>query len=80
MVNFLVSFLVWAISPLSVNGINLIYPLFSLKVIALLWFNGYPQNRSFFSLLFFLFACADVFVFYLFGSFSIYSLAFSYLL
>lgn len=75
--NFLLSFVVWLVFPLSVSGVNLAYPLFSLKVIALLWFNTYPRDKSFFSLVFFGLACADVFTIFLFGSFSIYSLAFS---
>ena len=71
--NFLLSVFVWLLFPLSVAGFNLAYPLFSLKVIALILYNDYPSDKSLYSVLFFAFACVDVLVIFLFGSFSIFS-------
>lgn len=75
-VNFALSILIRLI-PLNVAGVSMAYPLFSLKVMALIWFNTYPQERAPWSRAFFIFACLDVACIFLFGAFSIYSLALS---
>lgn len=72
-VNVLLSVIVWLLFPLSAAGFNLAYPVFALKVIALIWYNDCPSNKSFYSVMFFGFACADVLAIFLFGSFSIFS-------
>ncbi len=76
-VNIVVSIFVWFLFPLSISGFNVAYPLFSLKVIALIWFNEYPYERSLYSMIFFVLACVDVFTIFLFGSFSIFSWGFA---
>ncbi|MCV2882418.1 hypothetical protein [Actibacterium sp. XHP0104] len=58
----------------------LITPIFALKMIALLWWNRYPQDRSGWSLAFFGIACLDVAALFLTGAFSIYSLLITLLL
>jgi hypothetical protein len=71
--NIAVSTLLKLVLPLSLNGISLAYPIFTLKVVLLLWMNDYPQRNSFLGLVFFIIAVLDVISMFIFGSFSIFS-------
>ncbi len=53
-----------------------VHVLFSLKIIALIYFNDVPGKTDPFSLAFFVLACIDVLVMLWLGSFSIFTLLF----
>ena len=75
--NFVVSCGVLVFFPLTLFGLSLIYLLFSAKVLALIYFNDYPEKKDGFSTMFFALACTEVILLFWTGSFSIYTFAFS---
>ncbi len=74
--NLMISIPVTLVLPLSISGFNMAYPLFSLKVIALLYFNEFPLKKDPFSVAFFAIACVEIALMFLMGSFSFFTFLF----
>lgn len=72
-VNLVATVLVMTIVPTNIGGLSVIYALFSIKVIALIYFNEFPAKKNAYSVVFFALACVEVFLLFLTGSFSIFS-------
>jgi uncharacterized membrane protein len=75
--NFVMSCLVYMIFPRDMFGFAVIYVIFSIKLIALLYLNDYPEKKDKFSITFFALACIEIILLFWTGSFSIYTFAFS---
>ena len=71
--NLLISIPVDLVFPMTVSGFNMAYPLFSLKLIAFLYFNEFPAKRDPFSVAFFAIACIEIALILLTGSFSLFT-------
>lgn len=78
-VNLVASVLVYVVKPASLFGSVFVFQLFSVKIIALLYFNDYPQKKDKYSFVFFALACVETALFFSTGSFSIYTFLFSQL-
>lgn len=76
-VNLILSIIVWIALPISIAGISIAFPIFAAKICVLILINDYPLDSSACSMSLFLLSCLDVVVMFLFGSFSIFSLALS---
>ncbi len=76
-VNFVASVPIYAMAPFSVFGLSVIYQIFSIKVVALIYFNDFPLQKDKFSIVFFALACIETVLLFSSGAFSIYTFLFS---